>query len=348
MSYRRIGILTSGGDCAGLNAVVRAFTHALSAIADCEVFGILDGTLGLMDAPVRVRRLHIGDDFDDRLLRSGGTQLGSISRGDPWRFPMPDGSWRDRRDDFSRGVRELGLEALAVIGGDGSMRIVAGLCAHAGLPMIGIPKTIDNDVRGTESTVGFATAVSVVSEALDRLQSTAASHHRVIVVETMGREAGHIALHGGIAGGADVILVPELGFERQAVQAQVEAAFRRNRRHALVVVAEGVGGTHRSEIGVGQLIARNIEADVGVEARCTVLGHLQRGGSPVAVDRILASEMGVHAAQLIASRAHERVVVQQAGAIRDIDLGIATAGSRRMSLADPLLNVARQLGIGLG
>jgi 6-phosphofructokinase len=342
---RTIGVLTSGGDCAGLNAVIGAVTHAAVGRHGWRVLGIVDGTLGLLDSPRRCTELR-PDHFGNPLLHSGGTFLGTVSHGDPFRLKMPDGSFRDRSGDFASGVRELGLDALVVIGGDGSMRILARLCASAGLPMLGIPKTIDNDVPGTDTAVGFATAVQVVSDALDRLQPTAASHHRVIVVEVMGREAGHIALHGGIAGGADVIVLPELGLDLDAIVARIRRVFDAGRRHALVVIAEGVRSGDSSGGSIGGWLARQIETRSGVEARCTVLGHLQRGGQPCAQDRLLASALGVHAIDLLAAGRHDRMVVWSGGALGDVPLAAATTGPRKVAADHPLLAVARDLGIG--
>ncbi|WP_020648779.1 ATP-dependent 6-phosphofructokinase [Solimonas variicoloris] len=348
---RRIGVLTSGGDCAGLNAVIRAVTDA-ATLRGWQVLGVLDGSVGLLEQPRRYVELCPAV-LDGPAFRSGGTLLGTVSSGDPFRFPMPDGSLADRSAEFAAGVRELGIDALVVIGGDGSMRIMSRLCAQAGLPMLGIPKTIDNDVPGTDTAVGFATAVGVVSDALDRLLPTAASHHRVIVVETMGRDAGHIALHGGIAGGADLIVLPELGFELAAIVAHLHAVFARGRRHALLVVAEGAARAAAAAQrppyeSIGGWLARQIEAQSGVQARCTVLGHLQRGGQPSVEDRLLASAFGVHAVELLAQRRHDRVVVQSGGVIGDVPLAIATCGPRVVSADDPLLDVAAGLGISFG
>ena len=219
---RTVGVLTSGGDCAGLNAVIRAVTYHAVQGYGWKVIGIYDGTAGLFERPLRYRELTM-QTFDGPLLREGGTFLGTTTKGDPLHYPMPDGSYRDLSPQFAEGVRELGIDALIVIGGDGSMRIVSRLCERAGVGMVGVPKTIDNDVHGTQWSVGFATALTVVTEALDRLQPTAASHHRVMILEVMGRDAGHIALNGGIAGGADIILVPELPYSIAGVGAPHQA-----------------------------------------------------------------------------------------------------------------------------
>lgn len=364
-----LGVLTSGGDCAGLNAVIRAVTtHAIRAHG-WKVLGILDGTLGLMERPLRTRELTLTG--VDEVLREGGTFLGTTTRGDPFAYPMPDGTLRDRSGDFAAGVREAGLDALIVIGGDGSMRISARLCESAGIGMVGVPKTIDNDVHGTDDAVGFATAVNVVVDALDRLQPTAASHHRVMILETMGRDAGHIALHGGIAGGADVILIPELAYTLEGVAARIREVLAR-RSHALVVIAEGVrtmageavraghsggGGavgadanktSSRSYGGIGHYLAESITGLTGAETRVTILGHVQRGGAPCARDRLLASSFGIHAVQRVAAGELGCMVGWRNRAVVAVPLAEVTIGARAVAADDPLLATARGLGIYVG
>ena len=244
MATKKIGVLTSGGDCAGLNAAIRAVVQRAVDGHGWEVVGILDATRGLLARPPAVTRLDL-QLFDGTLLRMGGTILGTVNSGDPFAYPMPDGSRRDRSDEVIAGLHFLELDALIGIGGDGSLRILTRLAEQGGFQFIGIPKTIDNDVPLTEFSIGFATAVSTASEALDRLQPTAASHRRVMILEVMGRDAGHIALNAGIAGGADVILIPEIPYDIDKVAAKIEALRRRGRNHALVVCAEAarpVGG----------------------------------------------------------------------------------------------------------
>ncbi|MBY0431589.1 MAG: ATP-dependent 6-phosphofructokinase, partial [Rhodospirillales bacterium] len=236
---RRLGILTSGGDCAGLNAAIRAAVYRAIRTYGWQVVGIKDGTLGLMNRPLEYVDFTLKV-FNGDVLRMGGTILGTTNKGDPFNFPMPDGSRKDRSRDFIDGFRALGLDALVVIGGDGSMKIVRRLCQMGNIPMVGIPKTIDNDVNLTEYAIGFSTGVDVAVEALDRLQPTAASHHRVMVLEVMGRDAGHIALQAGIAGGADVILIPELPYTLDNVARKVREVQEEGRNHVLIVVAEGV------------------------------------------------------------------------------------------------------------
>ncbi len=355
---KTVGVLTSGGDCAGLNAVIRAVTYHAVQVYGWKVIGIYDGTSGLIERPLRYRELTM-QTFDGPLLREGGTFLGTTTKGDPLHYRMSDGSYRDLSPQFAEGARELGIDALIVIGGDGSMRIVSRLCERAEVGMVGVPKTIDNDVHGTQWSVGFATALTVVTEALDRLQPTAASHHRVMILEVMGRDAGHIALNGGIAGGADIILVPELPYSIAGVARRIRDLLARGRTHALMVVAEGVKteeGHHASVTdasghsrygGIGYYLAEKLTG-TGAEMRVTVLGHVQRGGTPSARDRLLASSFGVHAVQLVAEKRFGRMVAWRENGIIDVPLAEVTIGSRCLDPNDPLIRTARGLGVHLG
>jgi 6-phosphofructokinase 1 len=355
---KTLGVLTSGGDCAGLNAVIRAVMYHAVRIYGWKVLGILDGTAGLIDRPPRYRELAM-DTFDGRLLRESGTFLGTTSKGNPLHFEMPDGSYRDLSPEFAEGVRELGLDALIVIGGDGSMRIVSQLCERAKIPMVGVPKTIDNDVHCTEYSVGFATAVNVVTEALDRLQPTAASHHRVMVLEVMGRDAGHIALNGGIAGGADIILIPELPYSVAGVARRITELLAEGRTHALVVVAEGVRTEEGTKAitpdasgkcygGIGHYLMEKLAPLTSTEIRVTILGHVQRGGTPSPRDRLLASSFGVHAVQMVAHGRFGRMAAWHDRGVVDVPLAEVTVGARTLDPKDPLIETARGLGIHLG
>lgn len=357
-SIRTLGVLTSGGDCAGLNAVIRAVVYHAIRTYGWKVIGIQDGTAGLIDRPLRYRELAI-DTFDGRLLRESGTFLGTSSKGNPLHFQMPDGSFRDRSTEFAEGVRELGLDALIAIGGDGSMRIISKLCEHAKVPLVGVPKTIDNDVHCTEYSVGFATAVNVVTEALDRLQPTAASHHRIMMLEVMGRDTGHIALNGGIAGGADIILVPELPYSVAGVARRIRELLAEGRTHALLVVAEGVrteAGTRatvpdasgRCYGGIGHYLMDRLAPLTGAETRVTILGHVQRGGTPSPRDRLLASAFGVHAVQMAAQGHFSRMAAWHDRGVIDVPLADVTIGARTLDPNDALIGTARGLGIHLG
>ena len=355
---KTLGVLTSGGDCAGLNAAIRAVVYHAVRGYGWRVLGILDGTSGLIEQPPRYRELSV-EMFDGRLLRESGTFLGTSSRGNPLRWEMPDGTIRDRSAYFAEGVRSLGLDALVVIGGDGSMRIVSQLCERAGIAMVGIPKTIDNDVHGTQWAIGFATALTVVTDALDRLQPTAASHHRIMILEVMGRDAGHIALNGGIAGGADVILIPELSYSVAGVSRRIKQLLSEGRRHALICVAEGVKTEDGRKAtapdpsgkrygGIGHYLMDELVRYTGAEIRVTILGHVQRGGTPSPRDRLLASTFGVHAVDLVAQGRYGRMVAWRESGVIDVALSEVTIGAKLVDPGDPLLHTARGLGIHMG
>jgi len=358
-AIKTIGVLTSGGDCAGLNAVIRAVTYHAVQIYGWRVVGIQDSTLGLIERPLRYQELRLNT-FDGRLLRESGTFLGTTSKDNPLHVRMPDGSLRDRTPDFAEGVRQLGLDALIVIGGDGSMRILSQLCERARIGMVGVPKTIDNDVHGTDWSVGFATALSVVTEALDRLQPTAASHHRVMILEVMGRDAGHIALNGGIAGGAEVILIPELPYTIDGIMHRIRQTLSEGRSHVMVIAAEGVktldgrklsvqhAGGQSSYGGIGHYLATQIAPHTTADVRVTVLGHLQRGGTPSARDRLLASSFGVRAVELAAAGRFGRMVAWRDRGVVDVPLSEVTIGARALDPDDPLIRTARGLGIYVG
>jgi 6-phosphofructokinase 1 len=273
---------------------------------------------------------------------------------------MADGSVKDRTAEIVGGYRELGIDALIAIGGDGSMDILRRLAAAGGWNLVGIPKTIDNDVGATEVAIGFDTAVAIATEALDRLQPTAASHHRVMVLEVMGRDAGHIALTAGVAGGADVILIPEIPCSMEKVAARIRDVRQRGRNFALVVVSEAVnsgeGGSVMKEFadgqrrygGIGNYVGHRIAELTGAETRVTVLGHVQRGGMPSAQDRMVASAFGVHAVDLIAEGRFDRMVAWQNRRVIDVPLEDAI---RQYASVDPegtLVRTARALGISLG
>ena len=278
-----IGILTSGGDCAGLNATIRAVALRAHHGYGWTTIGISHGTLGLLHRPVAALSRSIPARLDAALARQGGTFLGTTNRGDPFAFPMADGSLKDRSAEMVEGLRELHLDGLIGVGGDGSLEILRRLLAATALPFIGIPKTIDNDVANTERAVGYSTAVAIATEALDRLQPTGASHERVMVLEVMGRDAGHIAIAAGIAGGADIVLIPEVRWRLDHVVKRIARLRAAGRTSALVVVAEAAGAARstrvdrRGEHGIGEWLAHRLSQATGAEARATVLGHVQRG-----------------------------------------------------------------------
>jgi phosphofructokinase-like protein len=307
VSEKTLGVLTSGGDCAGLNAVIRAVVARAVRGYGWRVLGLRQGTQGLLRRPVDFATLDL-QTANPTMARMAGTILGTTNRGDPFAYPMPDGSLLDRSEEVIEGVRLLGLDALIGIGGDGSLAILRHLAQQGGIPFVGIPKTIDNDVGATESSIGYHTAVMVATEAIDRLQPTAASHDRVMILEVMGRDSGQIALAAGIAGGADVILVPEIPYNIDIVAAHIARLRQTTHNFAIVVVAEAVRdntGEHverrhalggSSYGGIGHVLGEALARLTGAETRVTVLGHVQRGGTPTAYDRVLATRFGVNAA----------------------------------------------------
>jgi phosphofructokinase-like protein len=355
---KTIGILTSGGDCPGLNAAIRAAAHA-AAGRGWRVFGIANGTEGLMTRPPSAQVLNPAS-LDKSVLRESGTILGTTNRGDPFAYPMPDGTKKDRSEEIIEGYRMLGLDALIVIGGDGSLRILKQLADQGGLNIVAVPKTIDNDVGLTEVSIGFDTAMRVAAGALDSLQPTAASHHRVMVLEVMGRDAGHIALAAGIAGGADVILVPEIRYRLKAIAAKFAALRQNGRNFGLVVVAEGVHTEDGKPVtitqpsgretygGIGNHLARRIAETTGAEIRVTVLGHLQRGAPPSARDRLIATTFGVHAVDLIARKRFGHMVAWQQRDVVEVTIDDALAAHQLVDPKGALVRTARGLGGAVG
>lgn len=357
---KKIGVLTSGGDCAGLNAAIRAIAHRAIIEYGWEVIGIRKGTTGLISRPLEFQSITL-DMCDSALLRSGGTMIGSTNQADPFSFPEPDGSRKDRSQDFIEGYRSLKLDALIGIGGDGSLDILKRLARQGDLNLVAIPKTIDNDLGLTENAIGYATAVDVAMEALDRLQPTAASHQRVMVLEVMGRDAGHIAIAAGIAGGADVILVPEIPYKMEKIYEKIRSLQDLGRNFSLVIVAEAVKDEEGESVvkspaqerrvlygGVGHYIGGRIAHDMNADVRVTSLGHVQRGGQPNSLDRIIASAFGVHAVDLIAQNKFDRMVAWQNRQVVDVRIEDAIKGYRALQMDDVLVKTARGLGICLG
>lgn len=357
---KKIGVLTSGGDCSGLNAVIRGVVFS-AAEKGWEVVGINDATDGLFSRPMRYRKLAVAD-FDFPFASLGGTMLGSNNTGNPKLQRRADGSIEELSEDelnerFKSGIQELGISALVVIGGDGSMAIVSKYCKTAGISMIGIPKTIDNDAPGTDRSIGFSTAVSVVTEALDKLTTTATSHNRIMVVEVMGRGAGHLALEAGIAGFADVVLIPEIKYSYEGVINKLKQIQMSGKRYGLVVVAEGVklpDGKHsfscngKNFKGISEYFAERLQSD-GFNVRSNILGHIQRSGVPVPGDRVLASEFAVRAIELIANGKNNKVVVLQKGKITDMDLNqVLKIANTPVDPKGELVHAAQSLGIYLG
>jgi len=351
---RRIGILTSGGDCPGLNAVIRAVVKTARGVYGAEVVGIHDGFDGLL--PGGVTQPLDSDDVRG-LLNMGGTILGTVNRG-PFSLG-PDGNpTPDALPAFQAVVdraRELGLDCLIVVGGDGSLRIARAV-EHRGLPVVGVPKTIDNDLAATERTFGFDTAVAVAAEALDRLHTTAAAHHRIMVCEVMGREAGWIALHSGLASGADAILIPEIPFRWEPLVRMVADRRGRGRTYSLLVVAEGAcpAGGHpvfqaKGRLGgIGEVVGDELGHRTGVETRVTVLGHVQRGGTPTPFDRVLASRFGEAAMDLAAAEHYDRMVALRCDQVVDVPLDEAIDCVKLVPVDGQLVHLARSTGVVFG
>ena len=359
----RIGVLTGGGDCPGLNAVIRMVTKAAITKLGLQVLGVADGFLGLIRNRMRIL------DIDDvsNILTVGGTILGTTNKADPAHFAVgQDANGKPIFEDVTRRVvehvRERELDGLICIGGDGTMTGTLNLVRH-GIACIGVPKTIDNDILHTEITFGFTTAVQTATECLDKIHSTASSHHRVMVVELMGRNAGWLALHAGLASGCDVILIPEIPYELDAIGETCRVRSKRGKRFTLIAVAEGArpkGGqpvvnriVHDSPDpvrlgGIGAVLAEQIAAQTGLEARTTVLGHIQRGGTPVAADRVLAMAFGHKAIQLVATREWNNMVVMQQGETRFVPIEAVANQQRTVPPDDPLIAMARAVGTCLG
>ena len=357
---KHIGILTSGGDCAGLNAVIRAVTARAVQGYGWGVTGIREGTHGLAARPVDAISLGL-EHTGSHMLRLGGTILGTTNKGDPFAYPQPDGSLIDRSGEIIEGFRQLKLDALIGIGGDGSMRILRRLTQQGGIKFIGIPKTIDNDIGLTERSIGYDTAVAIAAEALDRLAPTAASHHRIMILEVMGRDAGHIALAAGITGGADVILIPEIPYRLAHIEAHIRKLREQaHRNFALIIVAEAVktesgdaytvteatGVTRYS--GIGDYLSHQLTPLTGADIRVTVLGHVQRGAEPSATDRLLGSTLGVAAVDALAEGKSDRMVAWWNRTVIDVPLQDAIEAYNAVDINGSLVATARGLGICLG
>mgnify|MGYP000848945453 FL=1 len=348
----RIGVLTGGGDCPGLNAVIRAVTKSLLRQCGAEVIGIRNGFAGLMGQTPLTRPL----DWDSvsGILMQGGTILGTSNKANPLASEASAAQ-------AMANARALGLDALVAIGGDGTMAIAHGI-AQRDLPVVGVPKTIDNDIVGCERSFGFDTAVATVTEAIERLQTTGQSHGRVMIVETMGRYAGWIALEAGLAGAADVILLPEIDYSVAAV-ARICREREQRGRHSLICIGEGAkphGGALTIERqvadspdpirlgGVAHALREQLQPLLDSEVRATVLGHVQRGGAPTPFDRVLATQFGNEAAQLLMTGQFNRMVTLQCERLASLPLAEVAHQSRQVPLDHPLLRTARQIGVSLG
>lgn len=359
---KRIGVLTGGGDCPGLNAVIRAVVKD-AIFHGIECVGVEDGFLGLIER--RTRPLDEQNVSD--ILHKGGTVLGSSNKANPLKHVV--GFDAEGKPEFAdvtgqcvEYLNELGIEALVVIGGDGTMTCAAPF-VEGGINCIGVPKTIDNDLHGTDITFGFMTACHIATEAMDRVRTTAASHHRVMVVEVMGRNAGWIALHSGVASGADVILLPEIEFDLDKVAESIAERQSRGKKYSIICVAEGAKPKGGEQIvarvdptspdpirlgGIAQWVMQEIEAKTGIESRHVVLGHVQRGGTPLAADRVLATQFGHHAAHLLRTGQHGRMVAMQNHSLTDVPLLDCAGKQRIVPMDDALLAAARSVRTSFG
>ncbi len=360
-SIKRIGVLTGGGDCPGLNAVIRAVVKTAVNDFDMDVVGFLDGFKGLVEN----RYLKLGLDKVSGIITRGGTILGTTNRFDPFNYPILENGkydFRDRSEQAVRNFEELGLQALICIGGDGTMA-VAHKISKKGVPVVGIPKTIDNDLLGTDVTFGFDSALCTATEAIDKIHTTAQSHHRVMIVEVMGRYAGWLALCSGIAGGGDIILIPEIPFKIEKVCDKIKERNYHGRHFSILVVGEGAkpeGGelVVKKKIegspepirlgGIGNKVSDEIEKMIQTETRVTVLGHLLRGGIPTPADRLLASRYGVAATNLVAKKRFGKMVALKGQEIKNVSIEQVAGKPRTIELDSPLIDSARSLGTSLG
>jgi len=353
--------LTGGGDCPGLNAVLRAIVKTADNDYNLEVIGFLDGYEGLIEN--RYRELNTKD--VSGILAQGGTILGTSNRANPSHYPVLEGDdyvYLDRSSQGLRNFESLGLDALIAIGGDGTMAASAGMI-DKGLPVVGIPKTIDNDLVGTDVTFGFDSALATATEAVDKIHTTAQSHHRVMIIEVMGRYAGWLALLSGLAGGGDIILIPEFPYDIDAVCDAVKTRNALGKNFSIVVVGEGAKPIGGKQVvsrtvkgspdpvrlgGISHQIASQVEDLTNIECRVTILGHLLRGGSPTAFDRILATRLGAEAVHMVAREEHGQMVAMKGNEIRSTPIK-EVAGKQRLVTPDhPLVKTAQSLGICLG
>lgn len=358
---KRIAILTGGGDAPGLNAVIRAVVKTAINQYDCEVMGVRDGFDGFLGD---YGLFPLDQSAVRGILPRGGTILGSANRGNPFARKVIRAGVEvveDVSQKIKNNIHDLKLDALIVVGGDGTLRIARELFP-IGVPVIGVPKTIDNDIGGTERSFGFDTALNIATEAIDRLHSTAEAHHRVMVLELMGRDAGFITLSAGVAGGADVILIPEIPFTMEFINEKILHRSKRGTHFSIVAVAEGAkrkGGEivvsrMGDEIytprlgGIGVRVADEITRLTKIESRVIVLGHLQRGGTPTAFDRELATRYGSAAVRLAAAGGFGRMVALQNGSIVDVSLEEALAHPKRVDINSDGVLTARDLGISFG
>jgi len=360
---KRIGVLTGGGDCPGLNAVIRAVVNTAIRNYKLEVYGIQDGYAGLINK--KILPLELRD--VSGILPRGGTILGTSNRDNPFKYPSVEENGEKTLQDVSQQVIKTveynELDAIITIGGDGTQAIAEQLYRQCGIPVVGVPKTIDNDIDGTDVTFGFDTALSVATSSIDKLHSTAESHHRIMVIEVMGRYAGWIALESGIAGGGDVILIPEIPFQMDRIVEKIDERATRGKRFSLIVVAEGATWQGGERIaarkvadpndpirlgGISTIIGNQIEDLTGIETRFTILGHVQRGGSPSPFDRILATRFGYHAVEALVRGEYGTLVGLRGQEIKTTPISEAIAVPRRVKPESDLVATAKAVGTSFG
>jgi len=338
---QKIGILTAGGDCPGINAAIRGVGKTAIVKYGMQVIGISDGYAGLIHKEFR----ELTESDLSGILTLGGTILGT-SREKPFK-----GSGK-KKDEIRKPMlikehyEQMGLDCLVCIGGNGTMK-TAYMLSEEGLNVVGIPKTIDNDIWGTDMTFGFDSAVNIATEAIDRLHSTANSHKRIMVIEVMGHNAGWLALYSGMAGGGDVILIPEIPHDEKVVMDYLKKRADNNKPYSIVVVAEGVA-IPEGEVSPARYLTRRIQEETGLETRETVLGYIQRGGSPSPMDRVLASRFGAAAANLIAKNEFGRMVAQRNGEITSVKLSEVGGKTKLVGKDDPMVRQAREMGTCFG
>ncbi len=349
---KRIAILTAGGDCPGLNAVIRAVVRTAENVHGWETWGIRNGMEGFLEPRDegiwRLTRQEVSG-----IVARGGTILGASNRCDIFAVPRKDGTTRDESDRVVKALKRNRIEALITVGGDGTHQMAQRLI-EKGIKIVGVPKTIDNDIRGTDRTFGFDTAIGVVGEAIGRLYTTAQSHHRVMLVEVMGRDTGWIALHGGLAGGAEAILIPEIPYDPDRLAHKIRARVEYGKRFSVVVVSEGARRPQGAMVyregesdrlgGVSFRVAEELRRRTVLEVRHIVLGHTQRGGVPSPYDRILASRLGQQAVQLIADGAFGKMVALRGERMSSWPIAKVAQGPRRVPPRGPLVAQAREIG----
>ncbi len=362
-TIKRIGILTGGGDCPGLNAVIRAVTKTAIHEHGWEVFGIEDGFLGLIE-----NRIHPLKNNDvSNILTRGGTILGTSNKANPAKFAVAKDAnghpiFKDVREQAMTHYKSHGLDAIVVIGGDGTMACAATML-DMGARFVGVPKTIDNDLMHSHITFGFTTAVETATEALDRVHTTAASHHRIIVVELMGRNAGWLTLNAGVASGADVILIPEIPYDLACIEDYCRERMKHHKACTIIAASEGAKSTHGQQYiaktivdspdpirfgGIAEALRNQLESSLGIESREVVLGHVQRGGTPCAYDRVLATRFGFEATKLLGAGQFNRMVVVQHGEMTSVPVEEVVGQQRQVPRDHRLVIAAKAVGTSFG